>query len=139
MGFVTIVTIWSLWLQGILTQLSGVYSCFKICKIKFYYNIPIAHRLEKEIDLVSPNSEERLRILQSILEPTPNSISVPDLSELAWRAHGYVAGDLKMVVREGTLNMLMRMENNLSGAKIEIQDLQEGLKKVSIYPWFENT
>ena len=87
-------------------------------------------RLEKEIDLVAPNSEERLRILQTILELIPNSVSVPDLSELCWRAHGYVAGDIRLVVREGTLNMLRRMGNDLTEAKLEIQDLQEGLKKV---------
>ncbi|KAI6653261.1 Spermatogenesis-associated protein 5-like isoform X2 [Oopsacas minuta] len=87
-------------------------------------------RLEKEIDLPTPNSNERFHILQSILKLTPNIISVPNLTELSWRAHGYVAGDLKMVVREATLGMLRRFGNDLDEAKLEFQDLQEGLKKV---------
>lgn len=89
------------------------------------------HSLEKEIELPSPNSNERFRILQSILKQIPNSVSAQNLEELSWIAHGYVAGDLKMVVKEATLGMLTRCGNNLKDAQLEFQDLQEGLKKVN--------
>ena len=87
--------------------------------------------MEKEIELQSPNSNERFRILQSILKLTPNSVSAQNLEDLSWRAHGYVAGDLKMVVKEATLGMLTRCADNLEDAQLEFTDLQEGLKKVN--------
>ena len=51
---------------------------------------------------------------------------------MAWRAHGYVAGDLSKLVREGTLSSVRRQkQKSLEELTLEYRDLIEGLKQVS--------
>jgi len=54
-----------------------------------------AGRLEREIEVGVPNTEERLQILEVHLTGVKHALSATDRRELARRCHGYVGADLR--------------------------------------------
>jgi len=54
-----------------------------------------AGRLEREIEVGVPNTEERLQILEVHLRGLQHTLSAEDLRQLARRCHGFVGADLR--------------------------------------------
>ncbi|XP_039176114.1 ATPase family protein 2 homolog isoform X2 [Crotalus tigris] len=66
-------------------------------------------RFDKEIEIGVPNSQDRLDILRKVLNKTPHSLTVSDLSQLADSAHGYVGADLAALCKEAGMHALRRI------------------------------
>lgn len=68
-------------------------------------------RFDKEIEIGVPNAQDRLDILQKLLNKVPHSLTAAELVQLADSAHGYVGADLAALCKEAgkTLCILFRI------------------------------
>ncbi|KAJ2395385.1 AAA+-type ATPase, partial [Coemansia sp. RSA 2603] len=60
-------------------------------------------RFDREIEVPVPSPESRLRILETKLNITPNTITPEQLQGLAAITHGFVGADLEALVREAAV------------------------------------
>ncbi|KAJ2788147.1 AAA+-type ATPase [Coemansia interrupta] len=60
-------------------------------------------RFDREIEVPVPSPESRLRILETKLATTPNTITPEQLQGLAAVTHGFVGADLEALVREAAV------------------------------------
>ncbi|KAJ1723780.1 AAA+-type ATPase [Coemansia erecta] len=60
-------------------------------------------RFDREIEVPVPSPESRLRILETKLTTTPNTITPEQLQGLAAVTHGFVGADLEALVREAAV------------------------------------
>ncbi|XP_071411649.1 ATPase family gene 2 protein homolog A isoform X1 [Pithys albifrons albifrons] len=65
-------------------------------------------RFDKEIEIGIPNAQDRLDILQKLLNKVPHSLTEVELAQLADSAHGYVGADLAALCKEAGLYALRR-------------------------------
>lgn len=96
-------------------------------------------RFDKEIEIGVPNAQDRLDILQKLLQKVPHVLTEAELLQLANSAHGYVGADLKALCNESGLNALRRVlkkQPNLPDSKvaalvkITLNDFLQGMNDV---------
>ncbi|XP_012931346.1 spermatogenesis-associated protein 5 isoform X5 [Heterocephalus glaber] len=86
-------------------------------------------RFDKEIEIGVPNAQDRLDILQKLLQRVPHSLTKTELLQLANSAHGYVGADLKALCNEAglcALRRVLRKQPNLPDGKVA------GLVKITL-------
>uniref|UniRef100_A0A4X2L3F3 non-chaperonin molecular chaperone ATPase n=2 Tax=Vombatus ursinus TaxID=29139 RepID=A0A4X2L3F3_VOMUR len=67
-------------------------------------------RFDKEIEIGVPNAQDRLDILQKLLQGVPHGLREAELVQLANSAHGYVGADLKALCNEAGLHAWRRVQ-----------------------------
>ncbi|XP_074084459.1 ATPase family gene 2 protein homolog A isoform X2 [Macrotis lagotis] len=70
-------------------------------------------RFDKEIEIGVPNAQDRLDILQKLLQGVPHGLQEAELVQLANSAHGYVGADLKALCNEAGLQAWRRVQKQL--------------------------
>lgn len=83
-----------------------------------------AGRFDFEIEIGVPSVDQRKQILESLL--TSHDVSEEFLSRISALTHGFVGADLKLLVKEATLNSLKRS----SEVRISGEDLMDALSHV---------
>ncbi|XP_037686527.1 ATPase family protein 2 homolog isoform X2 [Choloepus didactylus] len=86
-------------------------------------------RFDKEIEIGVPNAQDRLDILQKLLQRVPHLLTEAELLQLANGAHGYVGADLKALCNEAALYALrrvLRKQPDLPDSKVA------GLMKITL-------
>ncbi|KAJ6668792.1 hypothetical protein lerEdw1_012276 [Lerista edwardsae] len=96
-------------------------------------------RFDKEIEIGVPNAQDRLEILEKLLDRVPHSLTTAELIQLADSAHGYVGADLAALCKEAGLSALRRvlgekaniLDDNLSGTvTITCSDFLQSMNEV---------
>ncbi|XP_057358585.1 ribosome biogenesis protein SPATA5 isoform X5 [Manis pentadactyla] len=96
-------------------------------------------RFDKEIEIGVPNAQDRLDILQKLLQRVPHLLAEAELLQLAESAHGYVGADLKALCNEAGLCALRRVlkkQPNLPDSKvarlvkITLNDFLQGMNDI---------
>ncbi|KAM4811873.1 ATPase family gene 2 protein homolog A isoform 6-T6 [Urocitellus parryii] len=96
-------------------------------------------RFDKEIEIGVPNAQDRLDILQKLLQRVPHLLTEAELLQLANSAHGYVGADLKALCNEAGLCALRRVLRNqpvlpdskVAGlVKITLNDFLQGMNDI---------
>ncbi|XP_058439949.1 ATPase family gene 2 protein homolog A isoform X2 [Marmota monax] len=96
-------------------------------------------RFDKEIEIGVPNSQDRLDILQKLLQRVPHLLTEAELLQLANSAHGYVGADLKALCNEAGLCALRRVlrkqpvlpDSKVAGlVKITLNDFLQGMNDI---------
>ncbi|XP_012877565.1 PREDICTED: spermatogenesis-associated protein 5 [Dipodomys ordii] len=96
-------------------------------------------RFDKEIEIGVPNAQDRLDILQKLLQRVPHLLTEAELVQLANDAHGYVGADLKALCIEAgfcALRSFLKKQPNLpdskvsSLVKITLNDFLQGMKNI---------
>ncbi|XP_077878276.1 ATPase family gene 2 protein homolog A isoform X6 [Ictidomys tridecemlineatus] len=96
-------------------------------------------RFDKEIEIGVPNAQDRLDILQKLLQRVPHLLTEAELLQLANSAHGYVGADLKALCNEAGLCALRRVlrkqpvlpDSKVAGlVKITLNDFLQGMKDI---------
>ncbi|KAM4834182.1 ATPase family gene 2 protein homolog A-like [Thomomys bottae] len=91
-------------------------------------------RFDKEIEIGVPNAQERLDILQKLLQRVPHLLTEAELVQLANDAHGYVGADLKALCNEAgscALRSFLKKQPNLPGqVKITLNDFLQAMKDI---------
>ncbi|XP_042548941.1 ATPase family protein 2 homolog isoform X2 [Dipodomys spectabilis] len=96
-------------------------------------------RFDKEIEIGVPNAQDRLDILQKLLQRVPHLLTEAELVQLANDAHGYVGADLKALCIEAgfcALRSFLKKQPNLpdskvsSLVKITLNDFLQGMKDI---------
>uniref|UniRef100_A0AAR5PKZ8 AAA+ ATPase domain-containing protein n=1 Tax=Dendroctonus ponderosae TaxID=77166 RepID=A0AAR5PKZ8_DENPD len=82
-------------------------------------------RLDREIEIPTPNPKARKLILRKILSAMSQKVSEAELQEIAMTAHGYVGADLVSVCSQASL-----LSSRRSVPKIDLDDLKAALRKV---------
>ncbi|XP_047422415.1 ribosome biogenesis protein SPATA5 isoform X2 [Sciurus carolinensis] len=96
-------------------------------------------RFDKEIEIGVPNAQDRLDILQKLLQRVPHLLTEAELLQLANSAHGYVGADLKALCNEAGLCALRRVlrkqpvlpDSKVAGlVKITLKDFFQGMNDI---------
>ncbi|NXU11669.1 SPAT5 protein, partial [Pardalotus punctatus] len=96
-------------------------------------------RFDKEIEIGIPNAQDRLDILQKLLNKVPHSLTEEQLAQLADSAHGYVGADLAALCKEAGLYALRRalgrrpnlLDTEVAGSvMIAFNDFLQGMNDV---------
>ncbi|XP_004426573.1 PREDICTED: spermatogenesis-associated protein 5 [Ceratotherium simum simum] len=96
-------------------------------------------RFDKEIEIGVPNAQDRLDILQKLLQRVPHLLTEGELLQLANSAHGYVGADLKALCNEAGLYALRRVlkkqpnlpDSKVAGlVKITLSDFLQGMNDI---------
>ncbi|XP_058405995.1 ATPase family gene 2 protein homolog A isoform X2 [Diceros bicornis minor] len=96
-------------------------------------------RFDKEIEIGVPNAQDRLDILQKLLQRVPHLLTEGELLQLANSAHGYVGADLKALCNEAGLYALRRVlkkqpnlpDSKVAGVvKITLSDFLHGMNDI---------
>ncbi|KAF7461288.1 Hypothetical predicted protein [Marmota monax] len=96
-------------------------------------------RFDKEIEIGVPNAQDRLDILQKLLQRVPHLLTEAELLQLANSAHGYVGADLKALCNEAGLCALRRVlrkqpvlpDSKVAGlVKITLNDFLQGMNDI---------
>ncbi|XP_006866327.1 PREDICTED: spermatogenesis-associated protein 5 [Chrysochloris asiatica] len=96
-------------------------------------------RFDKEIEIGVPNAEDRLDILQKLLQRVPHLLTEAELLQLANSAHGYVGADLKALCNEAGLCALRRVlkkhpnfpDSKVAGlVKVTLNDFLKGMNDI---------
>ncbi|CAH1123949.1 unnamed protein product [Ceutorhynchus assimilis] len=82
-------------------------------------------RLDREIEIPTPNPKSRKLILQKLFTNVPQNISDTDYQEISMTTHGFVGADLVSLCAQASL-----INSRRNGDKIELSDLKLALRKV---------
>ncbi|KAL1505404.1 hypothetical protein ABEB36_004977 [Hypothenemus hampei] len=82
-------------------------------------------RLDREIEIPTPNPATRNAILKQVLSKYPQNLSQSHLNDLSLITHGYVGADLVSLCSEAALICTKRSSTELS-----IDDLKKALQKI---------
>jgi len=83
-----------------------------------------AGRIDREIELSVPSSNDRHEILNGLLKPLPHTLSEVVIRDIASGMHGYVGADINSVVRE------LCMHHVLTKQPLTMLDMQQALKSI---------
>ncbi|XP_021571172.1 spermatogenesis-associated protein 5 [Carlito syrichta] len=96
-------------------------------------------RFDKEIEIGVPTAQDRLDILQKLLQRVPHLLTGAELLQLANSAHGYVGADLQALCNEAGLHALQRIlrkqpnlpDRQVAGlVKITLDDFLQGMNDI---------
>lgn len=82
-------------------------------------------RLDREIEIATPNPKSRHAILTSLLKNVPNSLNNDQLQEISTNTHGFVGADLVSLCSRASLNAAKRKDGTIG-----LEDFKFALKKV---------
>lgn len=82
-------------------------------------------RLDREIEIPTPNPKNRRAILTSLLKNVPNSLSNNQLEEISTNTHGFVGADLVSLCSRASLHALKRKDGS-----VNLDDFKFALKRV---------
>ncbi|CAL7934559.1 unnamed protein product [Xylocopa violacea] len=84
-------------------------------------------RIDKEFEIYVPTPAMRAEILQKMLSKIPNTLSVEDITNVAFATHGFVGADLYGLCSQAILNAVKRQQkpNTISdvSSKVSLSDL----------------